>query len=80
MVTQDEILKRINCDVSTTANFSGEEVWDIINEIREDLELFFKNNTDSNDTSFQCHSCKTHHTGKNDDQVFEVCKNCYLDI
>lgn len=26
---------------------------------------------------FKCHSCGTYHTGKNDDQLFEVCKTCF---
>lgn len=26
---------------------------------------------------FKCHSCGTNHSGKNDDQLFEVCKTCF---
>lgn len=28
-------------------------------------------------TSFICHSCGERHTGKKDDQLYEVCKNCF---
>lgn len=26
---------------------------------------------------FKCHSCGTNHSGKNDDQLFEICKTCF---
>lgn len=26
---------------------------------------------------FKCHSCGTNHSGKNDDQLYEVCKDCF---
>lgn len=26
---------------------------------------------------FKCHSCGTNHSGKNDDQLYEVCKSCF---
>ena len=29
---------------------------------------------------FKCHSCGTNHSGKNDDQLFEICKTCFDDI
>jgi len=25
---------------------------------------------------FKCHSCGTNHSGKNDDQLYEVCQDC----
>jgi hypothetical protein len=28
-------------------------------------------------TRFTCHSCNKIHSGENDDQLFEVCKNCF---
>jgi hypothetical protein len=28
-------------------------------------------------TSFICHGCGEKHSGKNDDQVYEVCKKCF---
>lgn len=29
---------------------------------------------------FKCHSCGTNHSGKNDDQLFEICKDCFNGI
>ena len=29
---------------------------------------------------FKCHSCGTNNSGKNDDQLFEVCNECFNDI
>lgn len=29
---------------------------------------------------FKCHFCGTNHTGKNDDQLFEICKTCFYGI
>lgn len=29
---------------------------------------------------FKCHSCGTKHSGKNDDQLYEVCKDCFDSI
>jgi rubrerythrin len=26
---------------------------------------------------FKCHSCGTNHSGKNDDQLYEVCRSCF---
>ena len=26
---------------------------------------------------FKCHSCGTNHSGKSDDQLFEICKTCF---
>jgi len=26
---------------------------------------------------FKCHSCGTNHSGKNDDQLYEVCRTCF---
>lgn len=28
-------------------------------------------------TRFTCHSCNEVHSGENNDQLFEVCKNCF---
>lgn len=42
----DEILKRITCNVSLSANFSGYEVVEIIDEIREDLRIYLQNKTE----------------------------------
>jgi hypothetical protein len=28
-------------------------------------------------TRFTCHSCNEVHSGENDDQLFEVCKECF---
>lgn len=42
----DEIVKRITCNVSLSANFSGYEVVEIIDEIREDLRIYLQNKTE----------------------------------
>ncbi len=31
-------------------------------------------------TNFICHGCGTKHTGKNDDQMYEVCKQCFINL
>jgi hypothetical protein len=46
------------------------DVMTILDELKSDLLHDFS-------TSFICHSCGEKHSGKNDDQMFEVCKNCF---
>ena len=29
---------------------------------------------------FICHGCGTKHTGENDDQMYEVCKQCFTNL
>jgi len=29
---------------------------------------------------FKCHCCNTDHTGKNDDQLYEICEKCFNSI
>lgn len=31
-------------------------------------------------TNFICHGCGTKHTGENDDQAYEVCKQCFTNF
>ena len=31
-------------------------------------------------TNFICHCCGTKHTGENDDQMYEVCKKCFINL
>lgn len=31
-------------------------------------------------TNFICHGCGTKHTGENDDQMYEVCKQCFINL
>ena len=31
-------------------------------------------------TNFICHGCGTKHTGENDDQIYEVCKQCFINL
>lgn len=42
----DEILKRIDCNVPLSANFSGYEVVEIVDEIKEDLRIYLQNKTE----------------------------------
>jgi hypothetical protein len=30
--------------------------------------------------SFICHGCGSKHTGENDDQMYEVCKKCFINL
>lgn len=34
----------------------------------------------SKNANFICHGCGTKHTGENDDQMYEVCKQCFINL
>lgn len=50
----------------------------ILDEARKALKQVKENGVlHSVSTRFTCHSCNEVHSGKNNDQLFEVCKNCF---
>ncbi len=50
----------------------------ILNDyVQEQLRLFA---VVGQSEQFKCHSCGTNHSGKNDDQLFEICKDCFNGI
>jgi len=51
----------------------------IITRIDTELLEMEKEQMNKN-TNFICHSCGTKHTGENDDQMYEVCKQCFINL
>lgn len=48
---------------------------ELLNQAKEmEKEMMNKN------IKFICHGCGTKHTGENDDQMYEVCKQCFTNL
>jgi len=62
--------------VSEKANYEIQKLFDkaIKEAVTEALRI---HDVVGRSEQFKCHSCGTNHSGKNDDQLFEICKTCF---
>ena len=50
---------------------------DYIIDLENETQQLRKHDVVGRSEQFICHSCGTNHSGKNDDQLFEICKTCF---
>ena len=53
--------------------------WEDLDSLVEQAKAMEKEQMNKN-TNFICHGCGTKHTGENDDQMYEVCKQCFINL
>ena len=53
--------------------------WERLKSVQEQAKAMEKEQMNKN-TNFICHGCGTKHTGENDDQMYEVCKQCFINL
>ena len=70
--TAVEWLKEIYDSCNTYEKFISNIDW-------EQAKAMEKEQMNKN-TNFICHGCGTKHTGENDDQIYEVCKQCFINL
>ena len=58
--------------------FGDNEIIGCSDELLQQAKEMEKEQMNKNtNTSFICHGCGEKHSGKNDDQMYEVCKKCF---
>jgi hypothetical protein len=53
------------------------EIADYVNWLEAKIQALRIHDVVGRSEQFKCHSCGTNHSGKNDDQLFEICKTCF---
>lgn len=75
MEKQKEI-ERLKELTYTDIYYEMESLKNTITELNQALQLQ-QTGVVGRSEQFKCHSCGTNHSGKNDDQLFEICKTCF---
>ena len=81
MISKEKIIEILHSHSYNVEDQAGnhlivvdDDSWD---EIAEQVKNCSITNIAGQSEQFKCHSCGTNHSGKNDDQLFEICKTCF---
>ena len=69
-------------EIEAWLSFNQEPSKDELTKLQNDINSHVSEQLNKPDVStrFMCHSCGTWHTGENDDQLHEICRDCFLHI